>query len=139
MCYTWCMVQSTTVLAKNDVRALPSLGKTQYKVNCCFMHDILLQAFLAVQPALVVERQVIGWFKVEHEDPNICTPSGKFPVFLLQDEDDFWYGFPQFGHQGLKIGKFDHAPGVVVPHPENISRQITTQDEQVLQLCMLVP
>ena len=87
-----------------------------------------------LQPALVIERQVIGWFKVEHEDPHVCTPTGKFPVFLLQDEEDFWYGFPQFGHQGLKIGKFDHAPPVVAADPDNVSRQVTKQDEQVLHL-----
>lgn len=96
---------------------------------------VLLLASLhlcSMQPAMVVERQVIGWFKVEHEDPHACTADGRFPVFLLQDGDDgdHWYGFPQFGHQGLKIGKFDHDPGVKT-HPERLNRKVTLQDEQV--------
>ena len=83
-----------------------------------------------LQSALVVERQVIGWFTVEHPDPECCTPSGKFPVFLLQDEDDYWYGFPQFGHNGLKVGKF-HRGGNLVDHPSQLDRTVHPQDEQV--------
>lgn len=81
---------------------------------------------------MVVERQVIGWFQVQHEDPQVCSPDGRFPVFLIQHGDDggHYYGFPQFGHAGLKIGKFDHAPGVAT-HPDKLSREITPEDEQV--------
>ena len=84
----------------------------------------------ALQSALVVERQVIGWFSVKHPDPECCTPSGKFPVFLLQDEEDFWYGFPQFGHNGLKIGKFDRENNIV-SHPNQLDRRVLPQDEEV--------
>ena len=83
-----------------------------------------------LQSALVVERQVIGWFSVKHPDPNCCTPSGKFPVFLLQDEEDCWYGFPQFGHNGLKIGKFDRKNNAVA-HPSQLDRRVLPRDEQV--------
>lgn len=83
-----------------------------------------------LQSALVVERQVIGWFSVKHPDPECCTPSGKFPVFLLQDEEDFWYGFPQFGHNGLKIGKFDRENNIV-SHPSQLDRRVLPQDEEV--------
>ena len=83
-----------------------------------------------LQSALYVERQVIGWFTVEHPDSNCCTPSGKFPVFLLQDEDEYWYGFPQFGHNGLKIGKFDREDNVVA-HPHELDKRVLLQDEQV--------
>ena len=85
---------------------------------------------LVLQSALVVERQVIGWFSVKHPDPECCTPSGKFPVFLLQDEEDFWYGFPQFGHNGLKIGKFDRENNTV-SHPSQLDRRVLPQDEEV--------
>ena len=83
-----------------------------------------------LQSSLAVERQVIGWFSVKHPDPDCCTPSGKFPVFLLQDEEDFWYGFPQFGHNGLKIGKFDRENNVVL-HPSQLDRRVLPQDEEV--------
>lgn len=77
-----------------------------------------------------MERQVIGWFTVEHPESDCCTPSGKFPVFLLQDEEDFWYGFPQYGHNGLKIGKFDRKDNVVA-HPDQLDRRFLLSDEQV--------
>ena len=88
------------------------------------------QLLPVLQSALVVERQVIGWFSVKHPDPECCTPSGKFPVFLLQDEEDFWYGFPQFGHNGLKIGKFDRENNIV-SHPRQLDRRVLPQDEEV--------
>lgn len=93
---------------------------------CLGLQDLLH----VLQSALVVERQVIGWFSVKHPDPECCTPSGKFPVFLLQDEEDFWYGFPQFGHNGLKIGKFDRENNIV-SHPSQLDRQVLPQDEEV--------
>ena len=83
-----------------------------------------------MQSALVVERQVIGWFSVKHPDPECCTPSGKFPVFLLQDEADYWYGFPQFGHNGLKIGKF-HRGDNIIAHPKELDRTVGVEDEKV--------
>lgn len=98
------------------------------------LHECLLQS------AVVVERQVIGWFSVKHPDPDCCTPSGKFPVFLLQDETDYWYGFPQFGHNGLKIGKF-HRGNNIIAHPKDLDRTVSLDDEQVgnlviPQVCM---
>lgn len=84
-----------------------------------------------LQSALEVERQVIGWFSVKHPDPECCTPSGKFPVFLLQDEQDCYYGFPQFGHNGLKIGKFDRE-NTAVAHPSQLERRVLAEDEQVM-------
>ncbi|KAL3138142.1 hypothetical protein ABBQ38_005370 [Trebouxia sp. C0009 RCD-2024] len=93
-----------------------------------WMPDIMPE----LQSALVVERQVIGWFSVKHPDPDCCTPSGKFPVFLLQDEEDCWYGFPQYGHNGLKIGKFDREDNAVA-HPSQLERRVLPQDEQMLR------
>ncbi len=98
------------------------------------LHECLLQS------AVVVERQVIGWFSVKHPDPDCCTPSGKFRVFLLQDETDYWYGFPQFGHNGLKIGKF-HRGNNIIAHPKDLNRTVSLDDEQVgnlviPQVCM---
>ncbi|DBB13084.1 TPA: hypothetical protein ACH3X3_005814 [Trebouxia sp. C0006] len=101
-----------------------------------WMPDIMPE----LQSAVVVERQVIGWFSVKHPDPDCCTPSGKFPVFLLQDETDYWYGFPQFGHNGLKIGKF-HRGNNIIAHPKDLDRTVSLDDEQVgnlviPQVCM---
>ena len=67
---------------------------------------------------------------MKHPDPDCCTPSGKFPVFLLQDETDYWYGFPQFGYNGLKIGKFQRG-GNAIPHPDHLDRNVTPEDEKV--------
>lgn len=93
-----------------------------------WMPDIMPE----LQSVVVVERQVIGWFSVEHPDPDCCTPSGKFPVFLLQDETDYWYGFPQFGHNGLKIGKF-HRGKNIIAHPKDLDRAVSLDDEQMMR------
>lgn len=95
-------------------------------LNTTHLHERLQ----LLQSAVVVERQVIGWFSVKHPDPDCCTPSGKFPVFLLQDETDYWYGFPQFGYNGLKIGKF-HRGNNIVAHPKDLDRTVSLDDEQV--------
>ncbi len=110
-------------------------------LHSCFLKTTELHECLQLlQSAVVVERQVIGWFSVEHPDPDCCTPSGKFPVFLLQDETDYWYGFPQFGHNGLKIGKF-HRGNNIIAHPKDLDRTVSLDDEQVgnlviPQVCM---
>eukprot|EP00884_Botryococcus_braunii_P022445 jgi/Botrbrau1/8885/Bobra.0148s0005.1 len=54
-----------------------------------------------------------------------------FPVFLLQTPRGYWYGFPTFGHPGMKIGKFYHL--WEESQPDSLSRVITAADEEVLR------
>jgi sarcosine oxidase len=55
---------------------------------------------------LRLTRQVLGWF--EPVRPALVTPD-RFPVFLLESEDNIVYGFPDLAGTGVKVGS--HLPG----------------------------
>lgn len=76
----------------------------------------------------VPERQVLGWF--DAHDPAPFSPE-RFPVFNARFEEGRYYGFPQFGVPGFKIGLYHHLEQQV--DPDAVSREITEQDEAVLR------
>jgi sarcosine oxidase len=78
-------------------------------------------------PHLVVERQVLAWFEVS--EPELFVP-GRFPVFVMNAEEGHFYGFPEFGVPGFKLGKYHHRGEVV--EPGRIDR--TVHDEDVRPL-----
>jgi sarcosine oxidase len=55
---------------------------------------------------LRLTRQVLGWF--EPVQPVLVTPD-RFPVFLLESDDNIVYGFPDLAGTGIKVGS--HLPG----------------------------
>ena len=55
---------------------------------------------------LRLTRQVLGWF--EPVQPALVTPD-RFPVFLLESEENIVYGFPDLAGTGVKVGS--HLPG----------------------------
>ncbi len=61
---------------------------------------------------LVPERQVLGWFEIG--DRDLFAPS-RFPVFNLDLGGEHWYGFPEFGVPGFKLGCYHHLREVVDP------------------------
>ena len=78
--------------------------------------------------AAVPERQVLAWFETLR--PELFTPDN-FPVFNLVVEEGQFYGFPEFGVPGFKLGKYHHLEENV--DPDTIDRQSNSQDEAVLR------
>ena len=76
----------------------------------------------------VPERQVMGWY--EPDDPAIFDPS-RFPVFIVTMDGDEYYGFPQFGVPGLKLGKFDNTGETA--DPDALDRTLRAADEEMLR------
>jgi sarcosine oxidase len=79
-------------------------------------------------PLAIPERQVLMWTAVSA--PERFQPSC-FPVFNLELPEGRFYGFPQFGIPGFKIGKYHHRAQVVTP--DGIDRTIHSEDEHVLR------
>ena len=55
----------------------------------------------ALSAAAIPERQVLAWFEIlrpEHFTPDV------FPVFNLVVDEGQFYGFPEFGIPGFKLG-----------------------------------
>ncbi len=75
----------------------------------------------------VPERQVVGWF--ETAGPHFAL--GAFPVFIFEcPEMGTFYGFPERGSEGFKIGKFHHRLQTV--DPDTIERRVGPEDVGVL-------
>jgi sarcosine oxidase len=77
------------------------------------------------------ERQVVAWFGVE--DTPAFSPE-RFPVFVMTTDDGIFYGFPEHGVAGFKIGKFHHRSELV--DPDRASRTVHAEDESVLRECV---
>jgi sarcosine oxidase len=58
---------------------------------------------------LTLTRQVLAWF--DPARPALVTPD-RFPVFLLESEDEIIYGFPDLAGTGVKVAS--HMPGRVL-------------------------
>ena len=75
-----------------------------------------------------VTRQVLGWF--EPHDRALFAP-GRFPVFLLQNADGIFYGFPDDGASGVKVAKHHHADESV--DPDHCEREVSAADEAIIR------
>ena len=82
-------------------------------------------------PLLRPERQVVGWF-------GVSTPAafalGSFPVFVLTTPDGTFYGFPEHGVPGFKIGKYHHRSEAI--DPDAARRTADATDEAALRDCV---
>jgi sarcosine oxidase len=79
-------------------------------------------------PLLAPERQVLGWFGID--DVPAFAPSA-FPVFILEAAEGMYYGFPEYGVPGMKIGKYHHRGERV--HPNTMDRACHAADEAALR------
>ena len=77
---------------------------------------------------LVPERQVVGWFDIA--EPSRFAPRA-FPVFVLDADEGRYYGFPEYGVPGFKIGKYHHRHEVV--DPDTVDRVCHPADEATLR------
>lgn len=76
----------------------------------------------------VPERQVLGWFETSR--PELFTPE-HFPVFNLMVDEGRFYGFPEFGIPGFKVGRYHHFEEQV--DPDTIDREPNQRDETMLR------
>ncbi len=76
----------------------------------------------------VPERQVVVWFAPKQ--PELFTPD-RFPVFNLGVDDGHYYGFPIFGHPGVKLGRYHHRGEIA--DPDSVDRTVHAEDERILR------
>jgi sarcosine oxidase len=82
----------------------------------------------SLRPVLTPERQVLGWFEIS---ARAAFAPARFPVFVLDADEGRFYGFPEFGIPGFKIGRYHHLGEHV--HPETMRRDCTPADEATLR------
>lgn len=76
----------------------------------------------------VPERQAVAWF--EPEDAALFAQE-RFPVFIVTLDGEEYYGFPEFGAPGFKVGKFHHDGESA--DPDALDRSWRAQDEETLR------
>ena len=76
----------------------------------------------------VPERQALAWFETLR--PEHFTPSN-FPVFNITVDEGNFYGFPEFGIPGFKLGRYHHLEEKV--DPDAIDRAPNADDEALLR------
>ncbi len=92
-------------------------------------HTTVLTAGAWVNPLLpaplplTLTRQSFAWFTPAERD--LTTPE-VMPVFLLEDELDAVYGFPDFDGSGVKAGS--HIPGRVLSRAEDARQDAGPED-----------
>jgi len=79
-----------------------------------------------------VTRQVLGWFEPA-DRARAQFEVGRFPVFLLQNRDGIFYGFPD-ETDGVKVAKHHHAGATV--DPDHYDRAVSTADEGVIRTAL---
>jgi sarcosine oxidase len=77
---------------------------------------------------LRVTRQVLAWFAPARHPSQFAA--GRLPVFLLQNPDGVFYGFPA-NATGVKIAKHHHFDEAV--DPENCDRTVSAADETAIR------
>ena len=77
------------------------------------------------------ERQVVAWF--ETLNPGVFS-TGRFPVFNMMIKEGRYYGFPEFGVPGFKIGRYHHRNERV--NPDQMDRACDAGDERILRDCV---
>lgn len=77
----------------------------------------------ALNLPLTVRRKVVAYF-----EPTDATPFDpiRFPVFIFQSGEQFYYGMGPFGHPGVKVA--DHSGGEIVA-PDAVDRAFRPADE----------
>jgi sarcosine oxidase len=76
---------------------------------------------------LRVTRQVVGWF----EPTPASAFADHFPVFLLESRHGVHYGFPPYGHLGIKMAKHHHRDEVV--DPDRYETSVSAADEAAIR------
>jgi sarcosine oxidase len=78
-----------------------------------------------------VTRQVLGWFAPRQASEAALFASGRFPVFLLQNPDGIYYGFPIDDAGRIKLAKHHHFDETV--DPDHCERTVSATDEAAIR------
>jgi sarcosine oxidase len=78
----------------------------------------------------VPERQVVGWFRIAPDAQPRFNPA-QCPVFVLENGQGHFYGFPASAGTGFKIGKYHHRGETV--DANSVDRTVHPADERVLR------
>jgi len=77
---------------------------------------------------LRVTRQMVGWFAPS--DPALFSRD-RCPVFMIENPDGIFYGFPRGPHPGVKFAKHHHADAAV--DPSGPATPLDAADEAMLR------
>jgi sarcosine oxidase len=80
-------------------------------------------------PVTVPQRRVLLWAGTRQ--PELFAP-GALPIFILDVDEGLFYGFPEYGIPGLKIGEMGQGSEVVDPDDWDRSR-FEPEDEALLR------
>lgn len=67
-------------------------------------------------------RTVVGWFQPAETARDECA---RLPVFLRQDGDGSFFGFPAIGRDGVKLGRHGHLGEIIDPEQPNPPVNVT--------------
>ena len=79
-----------------------------------------------------VTRQVLGWFEPA-DQARALFAAERFPVFLLQNPDGVFYGFPADA-DGVKVAKHHHRDEAV--DPDHYDRTVSAADETLIRVAL---
>jgi sarcosine oxidase len=78
-----------------------------------------------------VTRQVLGWFAPRQASEAALFAPGRFPVFLLENPDGIYYGFPIDDAGRIKLAKHYHFDETV--DPDRCERAVSNADEAAIR------
>jgi sarcosine oxidase len=78
-----------------------------------------------------VTRQVLGWFAPRQASEAALFAPGRFPVFLLQNPDGIFYGFPADHAGAIKLAKHYHFDETV--DPDRCERNVSAADQAAIR------
>jgi sarcosine oxidase len=81
-----------------------------------------------------VTRQVLGWFEPVDPAGAALFAAEQLPVFLLQNPDGVFYGFPADGDAGVKVAKHHHADETV--DAEHYDRHVSDADVALIRTAL---
>ena len=82
----------------------------------------MAQLLPRLAPHLWVERNVLFWF-----EPRDRAAFASLPVWIMEDTDRFWYGFPYDALHGLKLAGLHFGDRA---DPDHVEREPRAQDEE---------
>ena len=74
-------------------------------------------------PHLWVERNVLFWFEPTAQREEFA----KLPVYIVQESERMFYGFPLDAEQGVKVAGLHFGDRV---DPDSVEREVSTRDEE---------
>lgn len=76
----------------------------------------------------VPERQVLTW--MQPKKPELFG-LGTLPVWVIEDDEGVYYGFPTYGIPGFKFGRMNHLEQTI--DPDNMDREAHAEDDKLLR------